>query len=60
MSILPQHTGKFCLPMMILVFLAIGTVSASENLTDEISLDDESSAQGIEILYLLQIKNCKI
>ncbi|WP_296863729.1 hypothetical protein [uncultured Methanobrevibacter sp.] len=46
--------------MMILVFLAIGTVSASENLTDEISLDDESSAQGIEILYLLQIKNCKI
>ena len=35
--------------MLILVFLAIGTVSATDNLTDEISLDDGPSAQGIEI-----------
>ena len=43
-------------PMLILIFLAIGTVSASDNLTDEISLDDGTSAEGIETPMLSDIK----
>ena len=43
--------------MLILVFLAIGTVSATDNLTDEISLDDGPSAQGIENPIVSDIKS---
>ena len=43
--------------MLILLFMAIGTVSATDNLTDEISLDDEPSAQGIENPIVSDIKS---
>ena len=38
---------SFFISMLLLIFLTIGMVSASDNLTDEVSLDD-ASAQSIE------------
>ena len=38
----------FLISLLILIFLSIGMVSASDNSTDEISLDNQTSVQSIE------------
>ena len=47
---------SFFISMLLLIFLTIGMVSASDNLTDEVSLDD-ASAQSIETPIISEIKN---
>ena len=44
------------IPIFLLILMSVGMVSASDNLTDEVSLDD-ASAQSIETPIISEIKN---